>query len=246
MLTVQLKGEILQKEEHQEGPITNRSNHYFDNLGIIAYVGDADVQLRVNVSNVADLQRYEITNVLVARYVKSYEFTFYLKDVERQTGRYKCRTASGRVSTNESGVVCVYLGSENLDDLRALAQKIEDGEIWPDKIPQKAHIPAYKFYRKTYGVPAILAIVGLLTAWLTYASMHGDTYLNHVAAHNTGCILMLQSLWGVALACLSGSRWVYLFSKDIKPVSRWVFGGIAFAGLLWFAGCLVCMTILSH
>ncbi len=244
-LTVRLKGEILQKETHQDGPSTNRTNHYFDELGINAQLGEGDVKLNVNISTVADLQRYETTNERVAQYVESYEFTCYLADVERQTGRYKWGAASGRVSTNSNTTVCVYLGSKNLDDLKALAQKIEDGEIWPEKIPQKEHIPAFRFYRKTYGVPALLFVSSLLLAWMTLAVMHDEAYLLNKQIHNTGALAIVQSMWGIVVTCLVGSRWLYLFSKDIKPVQRKMLGVIVFVGLLWFIGCFYYMMFTS-
>jgi hypothetical protein len=240
-LTVHLKGAILQNEKHQEGSVTNRTNHYFDELGINAQLGDGNVQLRVNVSNIDDLQRYTVTNERVARYIERYEFTCYLTGIERQTGRYKLGAASGRVFTNSDNTICVYLGSNNLNDLKALAQKIGDGEIWPEKIPQKEHIPAYKFYRKTYGVPALLLIAAPLLAWLIITVVHEDTYLFHKQMHNHGAIAMVWSMWGIVVSCLAGSRWVYLFSKDIKPVQRTILGVIVFGGLIWFIGCFYYM-----
>lgn len=247
MLEIKLKGEILQNEKHSwAGGNYSPCYHLFSEIGICANLENGLVQLSVPMTEVSTFMNFKIVNAKLIPYIESIQFDCTLPDgIERLVGRYKLGTAKGRISQQGDSAYHVYIGGENLDDMKAFLQKIEDGEIWPVKIPQKEHIPAYKLYRKTYGVPAMLAIIAGLLSWLTIVVMKEETYLWHVQYHNTAGILMVQCMWGIVVACLSGSYWSYLFAKDIKPMRRITLGILVFAGLLWFIGCFYYMIFTS-
>jgi|GEM_PF-6825680 len=239
MLKIVLNGDVLRLDHEIANGAQRPTNHYFKDLGVTCSLGDGDIYVNCFVGGgVEKLMGFSQTNEALVPYIENFVFDCELADgIKRQVGRYKFGSASGRI-TQAGEKYILYLSAQKLHDLKALVLKIEDGEIWPYKIPQKEHIAAFKFYRKTYGMPAFLFIVSVLLTWLIVATMKDEVYLYHVKNHNTGCVLMVQSMWGVITASFFGSYWVYAFAKDIRPVLRMIFGIIIFLGILWFVGCI--------